>query len=347
MARPSQPWWWKQRRSYYVVVGGERHRLGADREAAFAEWLQLLRRHADAAATGPTPTPQPLPLSLSAAADAYLTALPAWAQPATVKTSRWLLTALTKVVGRGAVVASLRVTDFAAAADAAAWNPSSRQLAKQRWRAFANWLVAAKLMAADPLAELRTPQAQPRGVEVLPTDAEVATLLDATRLTRPRLHRVLEALVDTGCRPSEVFRVTADQFDAAAATWNLRKRKTPKPRVVHLTPRVRAYCDEAAAKWPSGPLYRLRRGHLRTPDEESHYLTWTFSRLRKRLGLRRGITPYSLRHSFATTALAIGVPEAVAAELLGQSVDVLRRHYSHLAGRPDALRDALRRIRGG
>jgi integrase len=191
---------------------------------------------------------------------------------------------------------------------------------------------------------LRTPLPKARGVEVLPTDAEVEKLLS---VANERLRPVIEALIDTGSRPIEVFRVTADQFDAAAATWTLAKRKTARVRVVHLTPRVRDHCVAAAARWPTGPLYRLRKGAERDAASESTWLSWTFSVKRKRLGLRRGITPYSLRHSFATTALAIGESENVVAELLGNSVAVLRQHYNHLAGRPDALRDALKRTRGG
>ena len=58
------------------------------------------------------------------------------------------------------------------------------------------------------------------------------------------------------------------------------------------------------------------------------------------------ITAYCLRHTFATDALANGVPDAHVAELLAhEGTAMLHRHYAHLGARAKALRDALDRIR--
>jgi site-specific recombinase XerD len=58
-------------------------------------------------------------------------------------------------------------------------------------------------------------------------------------------------------------------------------------------------------------------------------------------------TAARLRHSFATDALANGVPDAQVAELLGHSeTAMLHEHYSHLTARARALRSALGRVRG-
>jgi integrase len=67
-------------------------------------------------------------------------------------------------------------------------------------------------------------------------------------------------------------------------------------------------------------------------------------RLQRRLGIKA--TAYGFRHSFATDALANGVPDAHVAELLGHSgTAMLHKHYSHLTARAKALRDALGRVR--
>ena len=56
---------------------------------------------------------------------------------------------------------------------------------------------------------------------------------------------------------------------------------------------------------------------------------------------------YGYRHTFATDALARGVPDAQVAELLGHSgTAMLHKHYSHLTARSQVLRDALGRVRG-
>jgi integrase len=55
---------------------------------------------------------------------------------------------------------------------------------------------------------------------------------------------------------------------------------------------------------------------------------------------------YGYRHTFATDALANGVPDAQVAALLGHSgTAMLHKHYAHLGARAKALRDALDKVR--
>jgi integrase len=66
---------------------------------------------------------------------------------------------------------------------------------------------------------------------------------------------------------------------------------------------------------------------------------------RERAGLN-GKTAYGLRHTFATDALANGVPDAQVAELLGHSgTAMLHKHYAHLGARAAALKAALGKVR--
>jgi integrase len=59
-----------------------------------------------------------------------------------------------------------------------------------------------------------------------------------------------------------------------------------------------------------------------------------------------GKVAYGLRHTFATDAMANGVPDAQVAELLGHSgTAMLHKHYAHLTARAKALREALGRVR--
>jgi integrase len=66
---------------------------------------------------------------------------------------------------------------------------------------------------------------------------------------------------------------------------------------------------------------------------------------RARAGLP-GKVCYGYRHTFATDALANGVPDAQVAELLGHSgTAMLPRHYAHFGAKAKALREALGRVR--
>ena len=91
---------------------------------------------------------------------------------------------------------------------------------------------------------------------------------------------------------------------------------------------------------PAGPLLRTRRGTAWTPKA----VAWAVYRLCGRLGVKA--TPYGYRHTYATDALAAGVPDAQVAALLGHgSTAMLHRHYSHLSARTKVLAAAARAVR--
>jgi integrase len=57
-------------------------------------------------------------------------------------------------------------------------------------------------------------------------------------------------------------------------------------------------------------------------------------------------TAYGYRHTYATSALAKGVPDATVAALLGHSsTAMLHRHYSHLTSQAKVLRNAAALVR--
>src|SRR5690349_9870097 len=104
--------------------------------------------------------------------------------------------------------------------------------------------------------------------------------------------------------------------------------------------RLVPHCD--AVEYVGGPLFRTAWGK---PFPPCFYLARFVRAAAKKAGVR-GLTPYSLRHTFATDALATGVPDAQVAVLLRHAgTTMLHRHYSHLTGKARVLGDALTRIR--
>ena len=73
-------------------------------------------------------------------------------------------------------------------------------------------------------------------------------------------------------------------------------------------------------------------------DKYAHRRAWR--RVKELAGLPDDLAFYSLRHHFASTMVAAGVPLLTVARLLGQkSTSMLERHYGHLA--PSSAADAL------
>ena len=91
----------------------------------------------------------------------------------------------------------------------------------------------------------------------------------------------------------------------------------------------------------SGLIFPNEKGERLTTQAIAHRL----KKFCKRAGVRH-LIPYGYRHTFATSALAAGVPDAQVAALLGHSgTAMLHRHYSHLTSQAQALRAALARVR--
>jgi integrase len=96
---------------------------------------------------------------------------------------------------------------------------------------------------------------------------------------------------------------------------------------------------------PEGPLFR---GPLGMRPFSSNGVRCRFRRLRAKLPHLKGVVAYCLRHSFATDALANGVPVATVAELMGhKNIRMVQEHYAHLAEKTQHLRDAAKQATGG
>lgn len=334
MARKERPWWWAARRGYYVIINGKRRRLGADRAAAFAEWHRIAAEAAGSPPAAPSPHTLRQPnLTIRELTDGYLAAQQNRVGWHRLHSLRSQLGILTRVWGGGRRVATLAPADFDSLRRSRRWSPATTTLAKRSWAAACNWAGI-----TNPLRGVRTGRGRTREL-VLPTPEQTATLLAAAS---PALRDVIEAIHDTGCRPCEVATVTA--ADCRGDRWLLRETKGGKVRTVYLTPRLQQKCERLAKRRPTGPLFLSPR---ESPwPLKSFVFAQAFRRLRVKCGLPVGLTLYSYRHSWATDAIERGVPEAVVAEQLGNTPAILLRHYVHLRGRPDAVRDALRRVRG-
>jgi integrase/recombinase XerC len=156
-------------------------------------------------------------------------------------------------------------------------------------------------------------------------------------------------MLDTGCRPGEVARVTAADANPDLGVWVLAKhktaKKTGKPRVIFLTPAMVDLTRRLMAAHPDGPLFRGPRG---AKPFTRNGIRCRFRRLRAKLPHLTHFTAYSIRHTYCTTALVNGVGVAQVAELMGHSdTSMVSRVYGHPSGQLDHMREAARKATGG
>jgi integrase len=219
------------------------------------------------------------------------------------------------------------------------WGAASRRCATTAVKRAFNWAEGEGLLDASPLKKLKKGPTRRR--ERILTADERQQILKAAR-GRP-FREFVQALQETGCRPSEVAKVTAANANLDAALWVLpvhkTRKKTGKPRVVYLTPAMVELTRKLAGRHPDGPLFRNSRGKPWTRNA----LRCRFRQLRRKLPHLKGVVCYTYRHSFVTDALEQGVGVAQVAKLLGHtSTDMVMQHYQHLAEKREHLLQAAR-----
>lgn len=225
------------------------------------------------------------------------------------------------------------------------WKGSRRHAVIAVKRAF-NWAAREGLLRENPLKGVEKPPAGRRPAVL--TREQRAEILAAIGDEEFRLF--VEAMQESGARPSEVARVTAADVDPGRGVWVLREhktgRKTGKPRVVYLTPRLAEITAMLAARHPEGPIFRGPRGGR--PFTHAGIVS-RFRRLRQKLPHLAHAVAYALRHGYATEALINGVGVAQVAELLGhRDTAMVMAHYSHLAEHTGYMREVARKaVTGG
>ena len=207
-------------------------------------------------------------------------------------------------------------------------------------RAF-SWATAEGLLDKNPVQGIKKPPTEKR--DRILTREEREEILAAIK-DEP-FREFVSAMQETGCRPSEISRVTAADVNLDSGFWVLKKHKTAaktgKPRVVYLTPAMVELSRKLIAKHPEGPLFRGPRGGR---PFTRNSIRCRFRRLREKLPHLAGVVAYSYRHTFATEALANGVGIAQVAELMGHTrTEMVSFVYGHLAERLSHMQAAAKK----
>ena len=134
----------------------------------------------------------------------------------------------------------------------------------------------------------------------------------------------IRLLILTGCRRSEILGLRWDDVDLGARELHLRDTKTG-PRVVPLSPSAVQLL--AGLPRSSGSRWVIPG---RKPGTHMVRLGNAWRLLRKRAGLH-DVRLHDLRHSFASSALALGESLPMIAKLLGHRQIASTARYAHLA----------------
>jgi len=186
---------------------------------------------------------------------------------------------------------------------------------------------------------LRSPQAirdipRPKRHKCLPSvlsRQEVDSLLKALR--HPSSRALVMLLYSGGLRVSEVVRLRMEDLDGDRGLLRVRSGKGKKDRYTLLSRRALEaverhllFQDRPGSPWLF-PGERKER-HLGTRSVQK-----MVSRARARAGIRKRVTPHTLRHSFATHLLEAGTDLRYIQELLGHASSRTTEIYTHVSNR--------------
>jgi integrase len=232
-----------------------------------------------------------------------------------------------------------------------AWKNGTVRLAIDSLQVAMNWAVKEGLISRNPIKGAERPAARSRGAECIITPDEHRHLLAKMS---PRIGQVLTILENTGARPGEILHAEAKDFDTELGAfvyhgqvnedgeWSHKTSRKGRARVIFLSGEALALVRELVKQYPAGPLFRPSQPCKRAwPGWREKVLHRMFKKAREKHGLSPRLSMYSYRHTFATNWLKAGRSIDQLAELLGNTPEVIRKHYSHLCGDRKGLRDAF------
>jgi integrase len=215
-------------------------------------------------------------------------------------------------------------------------------------RAF-NWALEMELVERNPFAKLRSRGRANRRRPI--TDEEFQILL---RGSDRAFRRFLIFLKFTGCRPGEAasMRWADVDFDHRAVVLKEHKtaRKTGRPRIIPLVPAVvkllcwmRAHRKALIGLRDQDPVFTNGRGNALSRG----WLSLKMQRLRRRLGLAKGVTLYGLRHRYGLMGIRNGVNLKLLSLCMGHVRTQMTEHYIAEAGLTEQVQQAAWQVAYG
>lgn len=170
----------------------------------------------------------------------------------------------------------------------------------------------------------------PKKLPVVLSQSEVKRLISAAKLLK---HRVLIALMyDCGLRRFELLNVKLVDIDFDRKMLHIREGKGRKDRYVpigDLTLKgVKKFIENEK---PKDFLFYKSNANGECSRYSESAVRFVISQARKRAGIEKNVTSHTLRHSFATHLLEMGLDIVSLKELLGHSHIETTMLYLHIS----------------
>lgn len=200
------------------------------------------------------------------------------------------------------------------------------------------WMASEQLLAFNPARALvmpKVPRSLPRDVL---TQEEARMLLESTPIEKAgdvRDRAMLEVLYGSGIRREELLSLTIYDADLAQGSLRIELGKGRQTRIVPLTrsaiAALKLYLEEVRPQWASQAggtvLFVSSRSGRALSDND---LLRIVRKAAKRAGIKKHVTPHTLRHSCATHLLQEQADIRQIQKLLGHRKLSTTEIYTHV-----------------
>ena len=194
-------------------------------------------------------------------------------------------------------------------------------------RNFFNWLQAEGVLKKNPMTKIKSLKIDWKRARHALTAEDVERLRDVCRSYREKA--LLEFLVSSGCRLSEVVSIRVEEVDWIGRSVQV-LGKGNKKRTVYFSVRARLMLQEYIKRRKGGEYlfssYQKPYGKL-SGDAVQREIRLIGSRAE----LTHRVHPHLLRHTFATQALNSGMDIAIIQQLLGHEDLSTTQIYAELS----------------
>lgn len=262
--RSMSPWFRSGKNTWFVWFGGKQTSLKVKGEGNQAEavkaWHRLMAQDAPTLPLERQPKPQvrevpkeqPVdPVRVKELADAFLADVSSRLKPNTVRIYRYDLGTLCGVYGK-TEAASLTAEHISQWLLRLKVNSTTKAMSLRSVSAFLGWAERQGFIPTNPAKRVPKPRSRSRTDDAVVSEEDHRKLM---AVASPEFSLVLRFLWATGCRPGEVGKVTAENFNPDAAVIRLTEHKsdrTGKPRLILLPDDIVALLKQQAQRFPTG-----------------------------------------------------------------------------------------------
>jgi integrase/recombinase XerD len=207
-------------------------------------------------------------------------------------------------------------------------------------KSFFHWLVERGQLQDDPTVTLDSPKVRKRLPKAVSPDDMERLLNEPAHEQTPKALRdraLLEMLYATGLRVTELVSLNVDDVNLASSTARVVRPKDKRERIVPI---------HARALGPLQDYLELGRMQLlRDPDEVALFLNHRGKRLTRQglwlivkhyareVGVVEGLTPHTLRHSFAAHLVENKAELEYVQQILGHANISTTQVYTHVSSK--------------